>query len=142
MLLAIVLFCAWYLADAVRASAGTENLLLIAPAAVLGMLLSLGILAGELRRARRPAEGPAAAAGNGAKDRRTLVFVGLMALYVAGLAYGPFDLATFLFAAASLLALGERRWIFVIVFSAVLTVALMACLTALLPSSLPLLLPL
>jgi hypothetical protein len=140
MVLAIALFCAWYLFDAVLASASADNLLLIAPSAVLGILLALGIAWSELRRGWRhaPAEGTNATR----KTRRTGVFIVLMALYVAGLAYGPFDLATFLFAVAALVALGERRWLFVLVFAAVLTVAVMACLTALLPGTLPLLLPL
>lgn len=143
MVLAIALFCAWYLWDATRASASADNLLLIAPAAVLGILMSLGIAWSEVRRGWRHAPTTAAGSGvGGRKDVRTVVFIGLMALYVVGLAYWPFDLATFLFTAASLYALGERRWLFVVVFSATLTVALMACLTALLPGTLPLLLPL
>ncbi len=141
MVLVIALFCLWYLVDAARASATVDNLLLIAPTALLGLVLCLVLAVAELRKGRA-GEAGSAPAGSSLALRRTIAFMGLMALYVAGLTWGPFDLATAIFIAAALFALGERRWWFILVISVVTTVVLLACLAALVPGSLPMLLPL
>lgn len=139
---AIVALSAWYLVDAARASPTAENLLLIAPAAVLSCLLGLGILWRELRNAGDCTDDGRSATGPDRSERQTALFMALMVLYVIGLATIPFDVATVLFSVAALFALGERRWPFLAGFSAALTVFVMAALSLLMPGSVPMLLPL
>ena len=142
LVLAIVTLSAWYLVDAARASPTAENLLLIAPAALLSCLLGLGILWGDLRKGSHRTENGRLAGGPDRSERQTALFMALMVLYVIGLATIPFDVATLLFAVAALFTLGERRWPFLVGFSAALTVFVMAALSLLMPGSVPMLLPL
>ncbi|SDX68514.1 hypothetical protein SAMN05444336_108100 [Albimonas donghaensis] len=108
LLLAIAGWTLWFLRDAWTVSDKLENLMLIAPGAALTLALCVYI---GIRAALDPGR-EARAAGTFtpmAGDLRTLAFIGLFAAFIAGLAWGWFDLSAFGFVLASLLLLGERN---------------------------------
>lgn len=134
--------CVWYLADAARASPSVENLLLIGPAATLVILIGAGIIWAEFRKGLARPAAVKTLTGQDRAGLRTAAFMALMVAYVIGLALIAFDVATVLFAAASLYALGERRILFLGGFAVTFTVLVMGALSLLIPSGVPMLLPL
>jgi Na+-driven multidrug efflux pump len=131
---AFVLFIAgtvaWYFADAYRASGSIKNMILIAPASGLALLLCAIILVQDFRQAlaappesapRPKAEGkPAAATKEGRHDaRRAIAFIVVFGLYVGLLEVIGYDVATVLFIAAAMVMNGERRVLPIVGFSVV-----------------------
>ncbi|MBI3044417.1 MAG: tripartite tricarboxylate transporter TctB family protein [Betaproteobacteria bacterium] len=114
---AIAAFCVWYWLDARAASTNVQNLLLIQPAAFLALALCVAIAAGTVKADRPDASAEPPGAAPSARDGRGLVVAGLLVLYVAVLLYIGFEVATFAFLAGSMYALGERRPVFLVVFS-------------------------
>lgn len=105
LLFAIAGWTVWFLLDAWRVSATLENLMLIAPGAALTLVLCVYI---GIRAALDPArEGEVFVSF--ADDLRTLSFIGIFVAFIAGLAWGWFDVAAFMFLFASLLLMGERN---------------------------------
>src|SRR5258708_2079621 len=106
---AIVAWCLWFFRDTWLAQADVENLILIAPASIAAGLLYLFVAAGCFRivghtddfEARRPL-----GSGAGVKIAGTMAL--LAALVIAGPLVG-FDVASFVYILATLLLLGERR---------------------------------
>lgn len=129
--LAVAAFCAWYWFDARAASTSIQNLLIIQPAAIFVLLLCAAI-AVRLVRIERAAEvsekrAQAAALLRALRDSgelRGAFFAVLLGAYVAGVLFAGFDLATFLFLAAGMFVLGERRPAVLAGFSGLLALAL------------------
>ncbi len=125
---------AWFLRDAVRASPSIENLMLIAPVAVLALGLCL-LLAATTVVGRHRAD--TILPPSLRDERRTLTFIALFAAYVGGLAYVAFDLSTFLFVAISLLLLGERNRLLAVGYAAVFAWLTTLALREMLPFPFP-----
>jgi hypothetical protein len=110
---AIVAFCAWYLHDARINSTDFVDLLLVQPIAIGVFIVYFVIMWGTVKvepRATpsvRVAERPALT-----RLAATRIFgsMGLVTLYVVSLTWIGFDIATFVYVAATLFLLGERRW--------------------------------
>ena len=108
---AIAGWAGWYAWDASHAGAGIENLILIAPASAGALILYLFVAASCCRvvaGAQDVADGlrPSLAAGVGVKVAGSMALLG--GLVVAGPLIG-FDVACFVYVAAMLAFLGERR---------------------------------
>ncbi|MCP1337915.1 tripartite tricarboxylate transporter TctB family protein [Futiania mangrovi] len=130
-------FLIWYFLDAYGASSRLENLMLIAPATAIGLGLCLFLAAAEFVTV----EGAAPRTALPAVDPRVPLFMALLAAYVAALVYDlGFDVASFLFLAASLWVLGERRPTLLVVFPAVFTVLIVLGMQELLSIPVPTLL--
>ncbi|MBI3936047.1 MAG: tripartite tricarboxylate transporter TctB family protein [Betaproteobacteria bacterium] len=132
--LAIAAFCAWYWLDARAASTSTQNLLLIQPAALLALFLC-AVIATRLVNVERVAdeaksgEESAGAAAPWEALRhsgalRGVLFAALLGAYVAAVLFAGFDLATFVFLAAGMFLLGERRPLVLVGFAALFAAAL------------------
>ena len=109
---AIVAFCAWYLVDARGASINVQNLLLIEPTSILVFVLYVFILrdAVTVERLDSLAAMPAVREPMTPRFRRRIFgAMALLGLYVLTMAEIGFDVATFLYVLATLLLLGERR---------------------------------
>lgn len=118
-------FCVWYWLDARSASTSVQNLLLIQPAAVLALILCVAIAPGAVHIERDAPRGSEARAGSfDVREWRGVIVAGLLALYVAAVLHAGFDLATFVFLAAAMYVLGERRWLYLIGYSAVFALAM------------------
>ena len=120
----IAAFCLWFWFDARSASSDVQNLLVIQPAAILALALCAVIAFGAVR-AEPDAAGPESgtAARPGREWRGVLVAV-LLGLYVLALVPVGFDVATFVFLAAGMYLLGERRPVFLVGYSAVFAAAM------------------
>ena len=138
-LMAVVGFCLWLLADAYEASPTLTNLGAIVPGAVLAALFGLVILAQEMRAwtLGEPAEaegeaallGPARLTEDGrSTGPKPYVLMALVSGFVMLVPVVGFDIATFAFIAAGLVALGERRPLFIVILSAAVTFVLMLML--------------
>ncbi len=115
--LAMTGFIVWFLNDSWSRSARPQNLMLILPVAAVSVLVGLSILAGTLVRYLR---------GTGDErlqpvDVRIPGFMLLVAVYVAGLLYTGFDVATFVFVLGCLWLLGERNHLLAVGYAAALT---------------------
>lgn len=98
----------WYLIDSYKASATTENLLLILPAGIVVLGLSLWILVSSLRDSERVAEEKE----EKKKEKKEVSILGAMIIlagFVLSMDWIGFDVATFLFIAALMFLQGERR---------------------------------
>lgn len=99
----------WYLIDSYKASATVENLLLILPAGVLVLGLSLWILVSSFRSAdvdSKPEK------KEKKKEEKEVSVVGAMIIlagYILSMDWIGFDLATFLFIGTLMFLQGERR---------------------------------
>jgi putative tricarboxylic transport membrane protein len=112
-------FLVWYLADATLASPTFSNLILVAPVGAVAVGLLIYVVVAELIgpgaavEAAAPAEG--GATGDPSRFRTTTslgsitLLMVFFALFVAAIPYAGFDVATFVFVAATLWLLGERR---------------------------------
>lgn len=102
----------WYLIDAYRASATTENLLLILPAGIVVIGLSLWILVTSLLNKESAEPVPEKEKEEEKKEKKEVSIIGAMMIlagYVLSMNYIGFDVATFLFIAALMFLQGERR---------------------------------
>ncbi len=108
-------FCVWYWLDARAASSNVQNLLLIQPAALLALGLCVVVAAGSIRVHRNRTGGdeaapePEHAPKHATRDWRGIQIAALLGLFVASLLCAGFDVATFVFMAAGMYVLGERR---------------------------------
>lgn len=123
----------WYFLDAYTASSSIKNLILIAPASAVALVLCVTLLIQDARKAFvMPSEVPKptaapnkmAAAGedNEEKQRgtwRAVAFIVAFGLYVGLLEIIGYDVATWLFIAATLILNGERRPLVIFGFSLV-----------------------
>jgi len=134
---AFVLFIAgsvsWYFLDAYTASSSIKNLILIAPASALALALCVTLLIQDASKAfKTPSEVPKpaiapdklAAAGEDKEEKqrsawRAVAFIVAFGLYVGLLEIIGYDVATWLFIAATLILNGERRPLVIVGFSVV-----------------------
>lgn len=129
-----VLFCVamaacfiWYAADVALKARGATDWMMIVPAAALGVVALLACIAEDLlanRRAVAEDVAPKDGKDDGQPDRplRSIAFMVLLAIYVGCIPFAGFDLATFVFLAASMVVQGERIWWRCLGFSALVTV--------------------
>lgn len=112
-------FTAWYVYDAWSASSRIENLILIAPVAVVIAIclatqvagLALGSVAAALETKTRPP-----------LDRSVLWLMAAFVAYVVSLMFVGFDVATFFFVLVSCWMLGERRPLVLVIYAAAVSV--------------------
>jgi hypothetical protein len=133
-----------YLVDTRATSLSINNLLLVQPTAVIGLILCLVVLPQCFHRvdpARAMAIGPQAEA----ERRRELGELGKIALlaaafgaFVTSLETVGFDVSCWLFTAVGLYICGERRWWVVLVFTTVFTLLLIYGYRAMIPFPFPL----
>ena len=143
-------FLVWYLWTATAASPTFSNLILIAPVGAIAGVLLIYVAATEVfgHRAVAPASGaPVETAAEPAPSRlrasslaTIMLLMLLVALFVVGIPYIGFDLATFFFVIATLWLLGERRVIFSLSLALGIAVALSVAALTLLTFPMPLML--
>lgn len=114
----------WYLHDTWSASSRVRNLILVLPASVLALGLAAGIAGGVIIRGLQgradPAVEAAESAATSTRERiYPLMLMGIFALYILSLPVTGFDVGSALFVMIALLADGERRPLFLIVYPAV-----------------------
>lgn len=114
-------WCVWYSIDTYGASASVQNLIFIAPATAVVVLLYLILLAQAAigQRNGEPATDDAGQGGMPAGDEvlRPLALMAFLGAYAFLLPVIGFDVATALFIGGGLIVLGERRPLFVIAYS-------------------------
>ena len=115
---------ALFLWDTLQESTRLENLIVIGPVAVFVIGLCSWRLIRSLAVSGSADPGPASARlPVSFSDRaRVPLFMLLLALYVAGLAYAWFDVATLVFVFLALLVQGERRVVLALAYAAGLAV--------------------
>ena len=124
-------YVAWYFADALSVGRNVNNLLLVAPLSVFGILMALLIVPQCIRRADAEEEAESKEeqydplAPKLPTERRQVMRMvmlgGALGALVFSLAYIGFDTAIFLFAAAAMAICGERRPLHLLGFAAVVT---------------------
>ncbi len=125
--------CIWYLWDAASQSTNTANLLLLLPATVIAVILSVAVIVEDVvawRRSQKAEDGE----GEDKLDLRIPILMGLVGLYTLVIVtVGAVDVATLVFVAVTLTLLGERRsWVIVLysmVFTALVVSGLKVALT-------------
>ncbi|SEA77209.1 Tripartite tricarboxylate transporter TctB family protein [Desulfuromusa kysingii] len=113
----LILTC-WYLFDSYKASASTENLLLILPSASVVILLCLWVVLRTCFNFRKQKE--VVSEEEQPKPEKKVSVLAAMALlagYVLSMDWIGFDVATFLFMAALMFLQGERRLVWLGGFS-------------------------
>lgn len=125
-------FVIWYALDAWRASPHVENTILIVPTSIIALLLIVAILPQAVRfeKATAPTTeeaSPSKPAPWSERHRAELSAVGQMILlggFVFLIPVMGFDIATFVFVAASMFVMGERRWPLLLLYPALFALAL------------------
>jgi hypothetical protein len=133
-----------YLIDTRATSLATNNLLLVQPTALIGLILCLVVLPQCFHR-RDPASVAVPSAETEAERRRELGELGKVALlaaafgaFVSTLETVGFDIGCGLFTAVALYICGERRWWVVLLFTTIFTVGLIYGYRAMIPFPFPL----
>jgi len=132
-LVALLVVISLYLIDAVMASRKAENLMMILPVSLIG----IGICLWQIRLSARPhaSTSPSEAAQTETHlfKYRVPIFMGLLGLYLVGLIFVAFDVATFLFIWLSLLMQGEKRKILAFFYSLLFAIGVTWCLKLMVP---------
>jgi hypothetical protein len=123
-------YIGWYLFDTISVSTKVNNVLLVAPTAVFGILMALFVVPQCLSRAdkvqavEQPEQydplAPKLPTERG-QVIRMLTLGGALGVFVFSLAFIGFDVAIFLFAAVTMMICGERRTLHLAVFSGAVT---------------------
>jgi putative tricarboxylic transport membrane protein len=128
--LALGALCVWYLGDAYAASSRVSNLILIMPAALVGVVLAVAIAVQQLytagdesKAARAPVRQTDGAATARSTSLRTFGMMVALVIYVLVQEWLGFDVATMIFMVVSLVILGERRVVFILVYASLFTIA-------------------
>jgi putative tricarboxylic transport membrane protein len=143
-------FVVWYLSTSASASPTFSNLILIAPIGAVAVVLLLFIGAVEFRgQAQAPGGASVQTAASASASRGRFrsgslatiaVLMLFFGLFVVAIPYAGFDVATFVFAAATMWLLGERRIMFLLGLAlgiaAVLSIAALTLLTFPMPLTL------
>lgn len=119
-------FVVWFTNDAWNASPTLVNMLLIGPVAALALLIVAGLVVGSLRASpEEPSETTDPEGEKGSLRSRYGVFFGclLLALYVVSLEYIGFDVASFLFCATTMVMMGQRNWLAIAIYTAIVGLA-------------------
>lgn len=132
----------WYFADAYLASARIQNLIFIAPAVtIVTILFAVVLITALLRRSDKVQEkDEQVVKATAQRLTMPIAVMILLLLYVVSLPRIGFDLATFLFIAGTLLAQGERRPLFIIIYSAIFSLLVVWAFKAMLTLDMPTLL--
>jgi putative tricarboxylic transport membrane protein len=136
----LILSC-WYLNDAYSASASTENLLLILPAAIVVICLCLWIIGRALYEVTRA--GTDQAGDEEEKEKKSVSVFGAMSIlagFVLSMDWIGFDAATFLFMIALMFLQGERRPLWLSAFPAVFAILVSLFFEYMIPYPMPMLL--
>lgn len=135
VVLSITIGIILYLVDTIRASSQVGNLILILPASILGLGLCALLTVGIVREAWRPIDPETVAQKKEPLQERLrpLILLGLFALYVLLLPTLGLDVGSLLFLILALIANGERRPLFIVLYS----LAFAAIVTILFKSILP-----
>lgn len=153
-LIGLLVVISFYLSDAIMASSKAENLMMILPVSLIG----IGICLCQMRlsispRASNPDNTPASTSASNdlstapkplsapveSSTQRWLfkyrvpIFMGLLGLYLIGLIYVAFDLATFLFIWLSLVLQGERRKVLAFIYALLFALGVTWCLKLMVP---------
>jgi putative tricarboxylic transport membrane protein len=124
LLAGFVTFAIWYALDAYSAQSRIQNMLIIAPGAMLVLGLGLIFAASEIRllitmHANRDASADSEAPVRGSFKQRygTTSAAFALGIYVLIMPFIGFDIATVLFIAASMIMQGQRTWWKIAAFS-------------------------
>lgn len=146
LLLAFLGFTAWYVQDSYSASSSLSNMLLIGPVGGLALAIGLVLLVSRLVALWRGYRHWPPRAQEAALNFRHRYGVGtsmtLLVLYVVGMPFIGFDLATFLFLGAAMLVYGERRLHVVGIYAAIMSLVVVSAMKNFLFVPFPTLLPL
>jgi hypothetical protein len=104
-----LLVTSWYLIDSYKASATTENLLLILPAGIVVLCLSLWIFVTSFRASLASAEPKEKERKKEEKEVSVIGAMIILAAYIISMDWIGFDVATFLFIGSLMFLQGERR---------------------------------
>mgnify|MGYP000627248289 CR=1 FL=1 len=130
--LLIAVITGLYLFDTVSVSMNRNNVILVLPLSILVLLLSVVVIVRNIRFSPddtdaesvtsaddgKAADTAAAEVKQSVPDMlRALVLLGLLGVFVFSYRIIGFDVATFIFIASSLLLLGHRNWLFVLLYS-------------------------
>lgn len=99
----------WYLIDSYKASATVENLLLILPAGIAVLGLSLWIFVTSFKTSVVESEPEVKEKNKEDKDVSVIGAMAILAGYVLSMDWIGFDVATFLFIGSLMFLQGERR---------------------------------
>ncbi len=154
-LIALLFAISFYLTDAILASRKAENLMMILPVSLIGIGICLWQIrlsitprvadVSEPNRTQQsahqdPSAAPASAGTSTEPSTQTWsykyrvpIFMGLLGLYVLGLIYVAFDLATFLFIWLSLVLQGERRKVLAFFYALLFALGVTWCLKLMVP---------
>lgn len=135
-----LLLSCWYLNDAYRASASTENLLLILPAAVVVISLCLWIIGRTFYEVYRADKGNKDAEEVEKKPVSVFGAMCILAGFVLSMNWIGFDAATCLFMIALMFLQGERRPQWLVGFSVVFAVLVSLFFEYMIPYPMPMLL--
>ena len=122
----IMAWCIWYLIDTISAGWRLQNLMLILPAFIVICVLFTAIFLKDLSRA---AHGPdksqnSKKAKSSLSSRKLALLFIVFGVYILAMPEIGFDLSSFLFLAIIMLVLGERRYLFIVVYSAIFSTGL------------------
>ena len=113
----VITFHCWFLFDAWLASKKFENLMLVAPLAIVAFVVGGIILVGAIKSLNLSSMQNKLTP----IDLRIPLLMLLLCAYFFGLLFLTFDISTFLFLVTSLIILGERRTWVIVVYSLVTT---------------------
>ncbi len=132
-LVALLLIISLYLMDSIMASRKAENLMMILPVCLIG----IGICLWQIRLSTRPRASTPPSETTKTETHlfkyRVPIFMGLLGLYLVGLIYVAFDVATFLFIWLSLLMQGEQRKFLAFFYALLFAVGVTWCLKLMVP---------
>lgn len=117
-LLFLLSAAAWYLFDTWEASSRTRNLILVLPASIVALALTIGLIVATLMTALSATEDSAPAQTTKAKQFYPLVLITLFGSYILTIPTFGFDLGSALFVFLVLIIDGERRIGFLLIYPA------------------------
>lgn len=138
-ILAIVLGCLMYLADAIQSSSSIQNLILVVPAVLLVLILSVFQIFESItiKESKESTDTQAECDKSGASVGFILTFFAIFAAYLAGIYYIGFDIPTLAFMLVSIILHGERRWLYLIAYPALFTYMIVSGMKLLLSFPVP-----
>jgi hypothetical protein len=133
------IFVAWYLWNSAAASATFENLFLVGPVSVLGLVLVAIVIAQTIFQKNTTTASAGAIPDRlpVGRTRDAIVVIIAFLVFVAASPVIGFDLSTFFFVAAVMWYLGERRIVWIVGLSLAVAVLLTAGALATLTYPLP-----
>jgi hypothetical protein len=138
----VAAWVAWFCWDAWRAGPNIENLILIVPVSVLAMILYVVVVAGCFKRLDTVAAQHAPHASNEAMPREVAIKVGgsmvLLAVFVVAGPMLGFDIACFAYLLATIVLLGERRALVLLLVPLLFTAVVIYSFNTILSTPLPL----